>query len=283
MKKGSVSFSVTTDARAKRTLRLLGEWDRRFARAGSWLTWAAASWTRREIMEKLPKGDAFAAYRESLEVVRVQGGPKGVRIHAIRTNPRARRIRREDTPRTILHVRPKKSLRRAPERVRVLQKYGPWTPRNLPFTPKSNEAIIISRRVTVRHVLKVERARRRDRNEWLKALAKVGIRVPLKDRRFLEPERLLPSNVVPDVAFMGVRMEFGLGQETRRPHWRPALRSLVSVGLHNMVKRSPMLRDAFTRASFKEWKKWPPRTRRRMNYSEIKTFVEFQRRLAFKP
>jgi hypothetical protein len=274
-----VKFFVKTDRKADATMDLVQQWSQRFPRLRSRFVFAIAEVVREALLERIPKGDEWAAYRDSLETVRVQGAPKNTTIFSLRSNPSSRRVRQEDVPRTVLYVRPRTSLARKSQKIEILAKFSPWTIQTLPFTPKKSEATVITRRVTPREVERVEKARKKDRIKWQKELSRHGVRVPMRDRKLQARTSVVEG--IPDVAFEALRLEFGLGQVNARPHWRPALKELVMTGVKGLLRQDPELRRIVFKRGYSGWKK-AAHTRKRIRMSEARRYLEFQRRLGIR-
>lgn len=258
---------------------LIEQWPERAEHIRRFVPYLAAHFVLRKILEKLPSQDDWAAYRSALEVVSVIGAQRGLSVYALRASHHRRKVRQVEVSRTILHVRPNRKLRRVKPEITILEKYSPWTVQTLPFTPKRSDAIVISRKVGKKEADKVAKARMKDRPAWRKALDHVGRREVHKDKRLEIPNKV---KALPDVAFEALRLEFGTGGMKSIPHWKPAIRELISTGMRSILREDPRIKRAFTRAGFTGWRRWPPRSKRKTRMSELKSFASFQKKLGFR-
>lgn len=127
------------------------------------------------------------------------------------------RLRPSDVMNTVLYVRSKVRAGAAPDpAVVILSNHNPWTMGTLPFEPHRRQASLMSRRVTRREVLKIEKKRMAEREGIDKELEDLGI----KPSRF--HPTLLSRRVSRDIAFEVLRREFGI-EVKPHAHWRPAL------------------------------------------------------------
>ncbi len=272
---GDFVIQIRPDRRTRRALELFEQWPERTRRLQALLPHLAAEYVLAEILEKLPKGEEWSPYRDSLEVARVAGMPPDTSATVVRSNVHSRRVRRLDVPRTLLYVRAKRRLKTKPE-VSVLEKYSPWTLQTLPFTPSRRDALLVTRRAGTRAVEKVAQERLKDRRKWKRELVRAGIKV--KDDREVRIPRTVRA--LPDVAFEALRLEFGWGPE-HKAHWKPAIRRLIVSGIKSMLRQGQMKR-ALTSVSFRGWKRWPPRTRYKVRMSEARNYLPFQRKLGIR-
>ena len=253
--------------------KLASEWKDRTKALKRNIAFRTAEKVQATLMENIPKGDDWNAYRASLEVVEVTGlGDEAVSF-AVRANPRSRTVRNVDAPDTVLYIRSRRNLKRIKPEVQILEKYNPWTLQTLPFIPDRSDAMVISRKVKEREVEKIQRKRIADRKLWRAELSKVGKRVPI-----VRPESTRVAKTVPDVAFEAFRLEFGIGRKPE-PHWRPGLRNAIRDGLQEL-KRDPRIRGSMIRPSFTLWKSWEKiRTKSTVRTSQARDYVPFQKKL----
>jgi len=277
--KQSFEIVIRPDRKTRQLQLLSAQWDKRTARFQKLIPYLAAEYVRRDMLERIPKTEDMAAYRASLGVAQVTGGPKEINAYALRSNMRHRRVRKVDAPKTVLYIRSKRQLRRVKPEVRVLERFSPWTLQTLPFMPKRNDALVISRRVSKQEADKVAKLRTADRPQWRHELNRLGKREVKKDRRLKVPKK---AHIVPDVAFEALRMEFGLGGVKPKPHWRPSIRKLIAIGFKSMLRRDPRLKYTFTRLGFQGWKHWPPKTKTKIRLAEARNYLPFQRKLGIR-
>lgn len=260
---------------AQRMLRRR-EWEQRQDRTMAKVAYHTAVEVKGLVAERLPSKDDYSTYASSLEVVKVAGvrPAEGV-AYAIRVRPRAQRVRKVDSKKVVLYIRPRRRLARVPPQIEVLEKYNPWTLDTLPFMPKKREALVIMRRVNGREVTKIGEQRKRDKPQWRKELARVGV-APAKGATKLKLGR--NTKALPDVAFEALRLEFGLGVQPK-PHWRPALRHFLPTGFRSMLRKMPELQAALTKPKFFGWRKWPPKVHTRIRVQDAMAFVPFEKKL----
>jgi len=268
-------FKVHANKDFLAAVRLVGQWPDRTAKLQARVAYTAAAVTYEDLLRRIPKTDANAGYRQSLEVVDVGGLPVGVAAYAIQANPKERKIKKVDLFRTVLYIRARRRLGKVKPEIEVLEQYNPWTPDTLPFAPSRKDATTISRMVSKREAMAVAEMRRRQRGQWRKKLDEVGVREIRKGTRLEVPQKV---SSLPDVAFEALRMEFGLGGVSPTPHWRPALLKFSSSGIAELM-RDPTLLMAETKLSYTGWKMWPGRVRKRILSSTARAFIPFQTKL----
>ena len=268
-------FTVKGDKSFKMILKVSKEWPKRTSALRKRLAYEAAMKTRAGLLEKIPSGPQWKAYRESLIVSEVTTGGD-THAYAVRSNPASRAVSEVDAPFTVLYVRVKPRTKKPKESIQILEKYNPWTLDTLPFTPESTDALIIQRKSTERMVGQVKMARRKDRHKWRAELSGVGVRV-----QTVRPAQKKTPRVVSDVAHEAFRLEFGLGVKPE-PHWRPTLNDLKTVGVRR-IARNPKIRMLFTNPSFTGWKRWEKiQTASKIRPGETRKFVPFQRKLGIR-
>lgn len=269
-------FSVAPTRAARSSRNLVREWPRRTKGVRRLVAFRAAQMVRESLLEKIPR-DGWGEYREALKVARVTGDLGGADAFSVYADPKARKVREVDEPKTLLYIRSRRRLKRVKPEIQVLEKYSPWTLETLPFTPKRSDAQLVSRTVTKREVKKVTKARLKDRKLWRHELLRVGVVLP--STRPGARDRV--PKVVPDVAFEAMRLEFGFGVKGV-PHWRPAVRGLVGSGL-GRLRRDPQIRGAFTKAGFTEWRSWVKiDTSTRIRAGDARNFLPFQKKLGIR-
>jgi len=238
------------------------------------LMYAYAQFAMIAIRKRILGGFANRAYKKSFEVVEVTGAPSRAAVYAIRLNPKVRTLRKKDSETTVLYVKPVSTMMRVKPEVQVLMDYGPWPVDMLPFTPDARQAIIVSRKVSKGEVTAVRGQREGDRSEWQQAMTKAG-------RRMKKPLVKIPPKIraLPDVVFQALRLEYGLGGERSKPHWRPGIRTIVSLGLRAMIKKRRLGR--YFNPFFTGWNK-VPEARKSISFTDIKPYESFQKRLGIK-
>lgn len=268
-------LSVGLDDKSAGIWNLFGQFDERTEHLRRMIPFIAARETLTGVVENIPAGKQYARYRGMLKLVRV--GPKewGGGVYAVYGKPKAGAQNTIDASRTIFYVQVKRNrMTPPPPEVLVLAKYSPWTLEMLPFSPKRNEAAVVTRKVRRREVQTVTAQRRDDESEWRAALAKTGTKRVTKE--VTPPE--LKTKMVQDIAFEALRLEFGYGGVRASPHWRPAVRAAVQHVKHLWTTKNNVTSVLFKEKN-KAWKKWPPNVPSSIRIGELKNMVKFQKRL----
>jgi hypothetical protein len=261
-------------------LRLMKEWPERSRALRSQLSYLSAKYVLKEMLELIPKKDDFKAYRMALQVAQIRGADAEDDAFAVRVDARHRRVKRVDVPKVVLYVKPLRRPRRVKEEVKVLEMYNPWTYATLPFTPAKADANVVARKVSRAEVEKVTTSRKKDLPKVTRALARAGRREVKKTNRIKFPKRM---QKVPEVIFEAAKMEFGLGTDRSKPHWKPSIKKLIRSGLRELRRKEPKLTWTLTRPGFQGWRKWPTKTRRQIRMAEVALFRQFQKRLGIRP
>jgi hypothetical protein len=258
-------------------LEMLRTWQARFDYAASALAHEAAQTVYDEVSSRLPSTKEFDNLKNSLRVQRVEGlepGEQAYAVHADRSRLKKVKARNIKPDRNVLYVRPKRGrLARIPPEIVILARYSPWTLDSLPFFPSKRISTMYMRQVSVPEVDKVREARLKDRQIWEQSLAKVGVRIDKKDKIKIPPR----AEVIEDIVFRAIRLEFGIGKEQARPAWRPVLHTLAKSGLRSMLGRDVF--ESLLNPSNRTWKKKVVKTSGFISSSELDNFVKFQKRL----
>jgi len=249
----------------KQAAQFVKQLESRFKEVGKQLAYQSALFVLEEVQRRLPRGP----YRDSLQLVDVGDG-----TYAIQAKSTTQKVSDVDAESTVLYVRAKsrRVLRLHPE-IGVLAKHSPWTMGTLPFFPSRRYAKVISRKVRRSELENVVEDRKKDRPVWKAELENLGVR---PDVKLVIPPK---AQVVPDVAFEALRIEFGLGGKRSRAHWRPALQALARKGIPSMLSsRSPIL---YPVTSFRYPMGMFP-VDGTISVSDAEKFAEFQKRLNVK-
>jgi hypothetical protein len=275
-RKNKNAFWIELDTPKDRAnFKTVTEWSERSKAVQRMVPYLAATEAFTVLMSKVPKDLMWRYYVNSLKLVRVGPRTWSAGVHAIYGRPSRRDNPTIDTDTNVLYVRPKKNrTAKVPESVRVLAKYGPWTVDTLPFTPKSTEALVVSRRVSKREVEEITKARKQDAVQWKHALAETGVK--LETDAVKKPK--FSGKVRRDIAFDALRLEFGHGSNRSVPHWRPAVRSAVRLIKQLMTRRS-FLTTAMLKSGSKTWKKWPPNVASSIRIADLNKLKWFQSKL----
>lgn len=181
-------------------------------------------------------GGLYRQYRRSLKVGEVPGA-QAVVIHS---QQRRRRITQDHAEGTIIIVNPlpRQSPTQRKPFVDVLMNFGPWTIDTIPVTPLPREAKVIFRQVGKKEADLVRVKCKKEMPIVLQRLNEVGVKA----------KKPVSVAGVDDVAFLAMRMEFGIGGQRLQQHWRPALRLMKKKFLKQWQSKSP--------GQQKRWAEW---------------------------
>jgi hypothetical protein len=273
-------FRVTPD-RAQRTLmRQLRVYEKkRLPAIEGYVAQQAAEYVRRDILNRVHGTELEGVYRRGLTVARVGGvNPQKGIAYTLRVNPKADRITPVEAKRAIIFVISRSSVLVPPlPEVMILQNHGPWTTDTLPFVPPPRNAKLFYRSVSAKEATAVT-SKQKDpiqRRKIQSLLDRIGFRPPRAD---LKVKTSPVITAVPDVAYQGLRTEFGLGGTEKLPHWRPALRDLRVAGVKRILKGRD-LKDAIGKPRYNQWTHWPPRTPDTVSVQDSQAYKSFEKRL----
>lgn len=257
----------------EQVLKLLSQMPLRLKGATGFISYKLATQFKEDLLQLIPKKKDFAVYRKSITVANVGKDSDG--IYAVFVSPDTKGVKKLDSSRTLILVQLKNKNAKGPssEKIRLLEKYGPWTVDTIPFMPKPGEAKITYKRVTVSGLRKVAKDRNKDRRVWAPEFKALGVKPPQ-----VKVENLKGSKDVPDVALLGLSLEFGLNGQKAIAHWRPAQRNMVA-NLAKIATDSKEVRQAFSDVKYAGWTQWPPRTREHLSSSDAKKFEAFEDRV----
>lgn len=265
---------VELDAATKRRWALLTELGPRMEAIARMTPFVAANTLLHGVQARMPAGIQWASYRQSLVLARVRTPANQLPTFAVHAKRRGRQETVE-VDRNVIYVKPKRSYASAvPPEIRVLQRFSPWTAETLPFAPSPKRATLMVRRVSRREVQRVGEQREKDKPEWRKALADVGIR----NESGQPPAVTKETKVVSDLAFNALRLEFGYGGTRATPHWRPALKETLNY-VQSLFRRRSFFTGTLTDARSRLWRKWPPRVESSIKIETLRDFQNFQRRV----
>lgn len=225
------------------------------------------------MLESIPSNADWKDYRESLEVVRMEGENPAF---AIRVLPKQRVLEETDSETTVIYVRGNRRLKRPNRAIEILEAFNPWTLDTLPFTPERTDAKLVSKKVGKRKTHFIRKSRINDRKVWRAELRGAGVPLPV----LRVPKIKLPK-VVSDLAYEGYKLEFGVGIKPH-PHWRPSIRKVATEDIKK-IGRSGKVSRVFRDNAFTGWKKWNGiATPRQITTKDASKFVPFQRRIVGK-
>lgn len=273
MTRVGMSLKITMDAQSKRSLRVLPSLAARVRMLQRWTVYLLAEQVRKQVLEGIPKDRSLQSYRRSLKTARLLSRHQAFAVYS---DGKAAGVSEVDPACTVVFVRVRrKGLSRPPPQVLILQRYSPWTLDTIPFVPTAKEARVVSREVTAPIVRAVAEARQKDEPQWRAELDRAGSRVSRSDR---VPLPKTPGKPLPDVAFAGLRLEFGMGGARAQPHWSPAMRSapkgLLRAALHRRTDVVKLLSDPASGSWRRLIPHLPP-----LRPSEAAKFKHFQQRI----
>lgn len=261
----------------KQALAVLEQLPEREPTLRQWVVNRAAAQVYATMLDLLPHRADHALYRRSLQLATVRGLSDGESAVAIRAQPKMRKVKSLKSDATLLYVKAKAHVRDPKSAVRILERYSPWTVGTLPFYPDRKRAVVVSQRSNEGEVQRVARQRARDRRHWRRELVRAGVRVTSKQQEIKIPRR---AKAMPDVAFEGLRLEFGIGGTRAVPHWRPAIRRMMKIGLPGL-RRDPFLRALMTSLHFAP-ARLKSRIRATLRQQDAVAFKGFQRKLSIR-
>lgn len=269
-------FTLKTPRKTAATWKMLKQLPKRVDVLRRVVPQIVAEAVQRDVVENIPTGREWKTYRQGLETVRISGNRKAPAFAVVLSARAATstRTRKVDSTSTLIYIRSRRRLAKLSDVVRILERYNPWTPETLPFTPAAREARMISKKVTRQTASRVTRDRKRDRTFWSVELQRAGHKEVKKDKRLRTSAVAKPQ---PDAAYPALRLEFGLGQKAH-PHWRPAIRPFTRQPGHAILREAPNLVDLFDPA-FRGWKTWGGKVQRTISRAEAKRFTPFQNKL----
>jgi hypothetical protein len=272
-------FAKQTSKKIPDLKKFMSELPERTEALRGYLPMLSAKYVLKEILERIPKRDEWKTYRQALMVSEVLGA--GSKVFAVHVDQKHRKVKKVDPPKTILYVKAKRGAMRRPKpEIALLEQYNPWTYDTIPFVPDKREATVIIKKADLRQVQKVEQTKKRKHLKRVRVeLARMGRREVKKKDKLKVPKNMTK---VPTVIFEALKLEFGLGPGKSRPHWAPSIRLLLRSGLRQFRRSIPQLTWALTRADFRGWRKWPPKTRRQVRMGDAKRYLGFQKRLGIR-
>jgi hypothetical protein len=280
MARAPFSISIGPSPKAKEVLNMVNlTWTKRAKAMQAQMTYDAAESTRKTILSKLPTGREFRDYRKKLRVSKVEGVAGGY-AHSVHVPVSPREVHKNDSASHVLYVRVKENAKGPRRKLYVLQRHSPWTVDTLPFKPSSGDAVVVKRKVREDEVERIRRARQKDRPKWRAGLAAAGAAERMGKSKTRTGKKL---RAVPDVAFSALRLEFGMGGDKGKAHWRPSILNFMRSELPQ-ISRMPKSKYVriMTEPKNRDWLAMPTKTRSRVPASEIKNHSEFQDRLGLK-
>lgn len=272
----AVRININT-AQFQEAHALVKQWQRRVLSVRRQFLFRAVDKVYRDILSILPSDRK--ELRRSMQMRRIRGLPESADGYVIRSVPKGAPIPKAEAEKTVIYVAAKTNLMRpVPIETQLLADYGPWTTDTLPYLPDPKTAAVISRRVSPREVVQVRRLRNQEKPKWRRDMLNAGIRLAPVGTQ----SQTADSGAVPDTAFESMRLEFGLGGEPLKPHWRKAIRKLASRSGAGMIARNREFARAMMDPSYRAWERWPRRGAGFVTAAEAKRYRPFQKRLGIR-
>lgn len=266
-------IQIKPDPGNAKTLKLISEWKQRAKALQNKITYEAAQAAKKDLLGRIPNTSDLIQYRRSMEVVQVEGGPKGQVQYAVRSNPKAQQIKEIPVDTTVIYCTAKRNQRRAPASVLILERFNPWTPDTLPFSPSSKDATLLYRKVRKQEAAKVRALRKRDKSRWSAALQRAGIQAKRQDQQLIQN-----AQVVQDTVFTAMRLEFGLGAPPK-PHWMPMVKWLTDGDGGRKILNNPEIDQSMTELGFTKWKTWDKLTAKKITRVDDESLEGFEKKL----
>ena len=182
---------------------------------------ALAKIVRENIQRGAPEiqsGDKQVDYARDLRIAIVDGAGDGEAV-AIYFESKKNEITKETIDENVLFFKP---LMGSPKFVGVLERFGPWPAKMVPFTVGKHQAVIISRRARTDEINSLADRIYDARSEIQAAFRATGMaNVDIK-----ESNAAIGVEAVEDIGFNILRKEFGYDGEQQASHWRPALKKI---------------------------------------------------------
>ena len=262
-------IEVRPDKHFKQTRKFLGELPERIDSTIRDMMQNAAVELLDALRTSIPDVEDYKEYQDSLGAYEVIDPLSEWVTTGVFSHSKGSHLRVIDTSRTVLYIQPRSIGGEYSDAAVVLQEYEPWTVNTLPYEPTPREAEVIARQVSSREVKAVETHLASQIPAVHARLRNVGV------TSFRGAGELIMRKVTVDLAFFALRTELGLQGYPHIPHWRPALKKIVSDPRKLMGKR---VIDTMTKPNFYGWKH--PDAMEPIPISEAEETEGFQDRIA---
>lgn len=238
------------------------------------ITYDAATLMQEEVQNRIPRTAQYAAYRSALKIV--QSGFASAPVFAIMADPAEAQSETVEGETDVLTFKLRGSKRRRSPGAEILVQYQPWTLSTLPFVPDPKDATMVKRKVSKREVEAVAKAREDDRQKWLAALQSAGIRPDPPQSRIGKEVK-----ATPDMTYLALRLEFGLGGSRAVAHWRPALGVVKErISKRFQADSGGEFSDAMLNWRDTQWRKWSKLSAPNETLQRISRLQGFQRKIS---
>jgi hypothetical protein len=226
------------------------------------------------IKDNIPNGQDFNAYAKAIDIFRVTDDAYGVRLKQTKSNTQA-----INPKSSIIYVRPNKKNRKGSKRdivkiLEILVKHGPWLLETIPYMPAKNEASLFTKTVNKNAVKAILTKNTKDSEVVARMLRRLGVQKstkPSKDEK--------PTEVTSDMSQFGFGVEFGMYGHKSESHWRPALRTLLTVEM-DKLQQDPKIQATLSNPRFMGWNNWQPPGMDTVGTNELEGAKDFMNRLA---
>lgn len=240
-------------------------------RAEAVIRFVTAEMAKRTMAAVQGNAPSDMAYAKYLEVIRVKGDKVGY-VVAYMGKPDA--VEETDSEASVYFYKPvKRKQKNNATLIRVLRQYGPYTQEMLPIQVDASVARVVFRECTQQEVLATRQRNQKQEYQLRADLLALGVRVPAQRSK----SAIKGMEVFSDLAFKVLRREYGIRAKSN-PHWRPAIRKVVSDQEMANLMATPMVFKILTDPSYQGWRRLGM-INKTMPVGDLKELEEFQKML----
>lgn len=133
----------------------------------------------------------------------------------------------------------------------ILREYEPFSLYTWPAKIPKDKAFVVYRLTSDREVERIKEKNITDSDEISLRIVRAGIN--LKQSDFMVPLKG-QFEVMRDASYTILRVEYGVGGEKHRPHWRPALKEVKREGQIKNIVSSPDIQKTVSDPRFQGWR-----------------------------
>jgi len=179
-----------------------------------------------ELQKRVPKGENYDGYKESLKLVEITGmkGDVAFAVISERDKTTIGALKEKKSSYYVIYVEPRGAVGEMSDIVNLVTMNNPWTTDTLPSNIPDSKVEMINREVTKSEFDFI----REETNNFL-----AGARTELKrsGASWFKPAEDVEYHVdsystLPDYMWLGIRTEFGINM-AGNPHWRPAIQDAM--------------------------------------------------------
>lgn len=229
MPRNLVSLRIRPFSQNKKTLETIRKIRDRAQKAANQSALAQAIALKEEILSRIPAKDAYAKYRDQLKVKVCKIGNVDTAIVTleVRTVPEEEANKKL----TVVYIVPKVSE----AFLQLIAEHNPWPLEWLPYKPKKDEAVVVSRRIREDEMAAVKERIDRVYKGVMTGIKEYGIEVEQSKNRKLY--------LTVDTAWEALRAEFGLDGQNEVPVWRPAVNAVMKRGKFRVDFELALIQD----------------------------------------